>query len=63
MLLVSRTTLWSRVQNLESSTNRYTTISDAELDELIPIDKERLSKLGNQHDAGKPTQQKCFCPT
>ena len=63
MLLVSRTTLWSRVQNLESSTNHYTTISDAELDELIPIDKEMLSKLGNQHDAGKPTQQKCFCPT
>ena len=35
MLLVSRTTLWRRVQNLESFFNRYTTISDAELDELI----------------------------
>ena len=35
MLLVSRTTLWRRVQNLESFANRYTTISDAELDELI----------------------------
>lgn len=32
MLLISRTTLWRRVQNLESFLNRYTTISDAELD-------------------------------
>ena len=29
------TTLWRGVQNLESFSNRYTTISDAELDELI----------------------------
>ena len=35
MLLISRTTLWRRVQNLESFSNRYTTIPDAELDELI----------------------------
>ena len=35
MLLVSRTTLWRRVQNLESFSNSYTTMSDAELDELI----------------------------
>ena len=35
MLLVSRTTLWRRVQNLKSFSNRYTTILDAELDELI----------------------------
>ena len=35
MLLVSRTTLWRRVQNVESFANRYTTISDVELDELI----------------------------
>ena len=35
MLLISRTTLWRRVQNMELFSNRYTTISDAELDELI----------------------------
>ena len=35
MLLVSRTTLWRRVQNLESFSNLYATTSDAELDELI----------------------------
>ena len=35
MLLVSRTTLWRRVQNLESFSNCYTTTSDAELGELI----------------------------
>lgn len=35
MLLVSRTNLRRRIQNLGSFSNRYTTISDAELDELI----------------------------
>ena len=35
MLLVSRTTLWRRVQNLESFSNLYATTSDADLDELI----------------------------
>ena len=35
MLLVSRTTLWRRGQNLESFSNRYTTTSDAELVEGV----------------------------
>ena len=35
MLLVSRTTLWRRVRNLESFSSHYTTISDTELDELV----------------------------
>ena len=35
MLLVSRTTLWRRVQNLESFSNLYATTSDVELGELV----------------------------
>ena len=37
MLLVSRTTLWRRIRNLESFSSRhhYTAITDSELDELI----------------------------
>ena len=37
MLLVSRTTLWRRIRNLESFSSRhhYTAITDSDLDELI----------------------------
>ena len=46
MLLVSRTTLWRSVQNLESFSSHYTTISDARLDELIRTIRQGFPNLG-----------------
>ena len=60
MLLVSRTTPWHIVQNLESFSNRYTTISDAELDELIREIRRGFPNSGISMMAGHMRSRNVF---
>ena len=60
ILLVSRTSPWHIVQNLESFSNRYTTISDAELDELIREIRRGFPNSGISMMAGHMRRRNVF---